>query len=602
MDSTQAPTKGDAPGGKTARGKGARAPKAGKAKAGKPAKPAKAPPTTKADEIIEALRAASRDKDIGFERLVAALEEAIATAARKVYKVREMAARFDAKAGTLTAWTPYRIVDQKTKIEPPPAPAEIDPDDIPLGQAAPAPLPAPLEGEPEKEIRLPWIEVLPDEAHALLEGELAGQSWQVFRYPEGEGGPEEAISAEQMTVGDEIRLYRSTEGLGRIAAQSAKQVLYQKVREAERENIYNEYYPKVGELITGTVKRFERGDMIVDLGRTEAVIPREHQSRAERYTQGERVRAVLADVHKNPKGAQLVLSRTAPELLMQLMKMEVPEIYDETVVIRGCVRQPGDRAKVAVASRERDVDPVGACVGMRGARVQAIMRELRGERIDIIQYSDDLVTYAQNALAPAKITRVSVMPGDEDEAPEIGPDGEELEPLPTLECIVEEDQLSLAIGKRGQNVRLAAALIGARIEIKSEQAVKAEVAEALQRMLLSSQRRATALTEVPGIDEAAAAALAAQGLATVGDLLEAGSGADEEKAGALREAALEPEAKDAALEAAREFEEAPAPEPEPEPDEEAVLETADETEGETEPTEDGGDAAEAAPVAETPEK
>jgi len=171
---------------------------------------------------------------------------------------------------------------------------------------------------------------------------------------------------------------------------------------------------------------------------------------------------------------------------MRLMEMEVPEIYDGTVIIRGCVRQPGDRAKVAVSSRERDVDPVGACVGMRGARVQAIMRELRGERIDIIQFSDDLVTYAQNALSPAKITRVSVMPGEDEEEPEVGPDGEPLEPLPTLECIVEEDQLSLAIGKRGQNVRLAAALIGAKIEIKSEQAVKAEVAEALQRMLLSS--------------------------------------------------------------------------------------------------------------------
>ena len=188
--------------------------------------------------------------------------------------------------------------------------------------------------------------------------------------------------------------------------------------------------------------------MIVDLGRTEAVIPREHQSRAERYTQGERVRGVLVDVHKNPKGAQIVLSRTAPELLMRLMEMEVPEIYDGTVVIRGCVRQPGDRAKVAVSSRERDVDPVGACVGMRGARVQAIMRELRGERIDIIQFSDDLVTYAQNALSPAKITRVSAMPADEEEQ-EVGPDGEVVEPVPTLECIVEEDQLSLAIGKRG---------------------------------------------------------------------------------------------------------------------------------------------------------
>ncbi|MGE5344686.1 MAG: transcription termination factor NusA [Acidithiobacillales bacterium] len=602
MDSTQAPTKSDAPGRKAARGKGPKTPKGARApKPARPAKAAKAPPTTKADEIIEALRAASRDKDIGFERLVAALEEAIATAARKVYKVREMAARFDAKAGTLTAWTPYRIVEQKTKLEPP-APAAVDPDDIPLGQAvAPAPA-APADADMEKEIRLPYIEIIPEEGPQLLEGELAGQSWQVIRHPGDEGGTEEIIAPEEMAIGDEIRLYRSTEGLGRIAAQSAKQVLYQKVREAERENIYNEYSPKVGELITGTVKRFERGDMIVDLGRTEAVIPREHQSRAERYTQGERVRAVLADVHKNPKGAQLVLSRTAPELLMQLMRMEVPEIYDETVVIRGCVRQPGDRAKVAVSSRERDVDPVGACVGMRGARVQAIMRELRGERIDIIQYSDDLVTYAQNALAPAKITRVSVMPG-EDEEPEVGPEGEALEPLPTLECIVEEDQLSLAIGKRGQNVRLAAALIGAKIEIKSEQAVKAEVAEALQRMLLSSQRRAIPLAELPGVDAAGADAFGAKGLATVGDVLDAASGADDEKAQALGTVDLEAEAVSAVVDAARELEEAPPAEPEPEGEEEPPIEVAEAAEGEERDQagqEEG--AAEAAPVAERPEK
>jgi transcription termination/antitermination protein NusA len=599
MDSTQAPTKSDATAKKGAKAKNPRAPKGGKpAKAAKAGKPAKAPPTTKADEIIEALKAASRDKDIDFSRLVAALEEAIATAARKVYKVREMAARFDPVAGTLTAWTPYRIVEQKTKVEAP-AVAEIDPDDIPLGQVAPPP-PVAAETEPEKEIRLPYIELLPDEAPVLLAGDLAGQSWQVVRMPEGEGGPEEILAPEQMAVGDEIRLFRSTEGLGRIAAQSAKQVLYQKVREAERDNIYNEYFPKVGELITGTVKRFERGDMIVDLGRTEAVIPREHQSRAERYTQGERVRAVLADVHKNPKGAQLVLSRTAPELLMRLMEMEVPEIYDGTVVIRGCVRQPGDRAKVAVSSRERDVDPVGACVGMRGARVQAIMRELRGERIDIIQFSDDLVTYAQNALSPAKITRVSVMPGDEEEEPEIGADGEPLEPIPTLECIVEEDQLSLAIGKRGQNVRLAAALIGAKIEIKSEQAVKAEVADALQRMLLSSQRRGTALAEVAGLEEAAAA-FAEQGINTVGELLEAASGA-EESAAAFDAVTLPADERDQAVEIARDFDEAPAPEPEPEPEpEEETLETAGET-GEDEL--EGGDGAPAppAPVTETPDK
>ncbi len=598
MSATQPPTDSGAapekPEKKTGKG-----PRGGaKGRTAKAAKAVQAPPATRADEIIEALRAASRDKEIDFERLVAALEEAIATAARKVYKVREMAARFDQKTGTLTAWTPYRIVAEKTvKPEEAASSAAIDPDDVPLGQAA-APAPAPAAAaDPEKEIRLPYIEVLPEEAAALLQTELAGQSWQVVRNPRGEesSGEESLVEPAEMGVGDEVRLFRSTDGLGRIAAQSAKQVLYQKVREAERDNIYNEYIPKLGELITGTVKRFERGDMIVDLGRTEAAIPREHQSRAERYTQGERVRGVLADVHKNPKGSQIILSRTAPELLMRLMEMEVPEIYDGTVVIRGCVRQPGDRAKVAVSSRERDVDPVGACVGMRGSRVQAIMRELRGERIDIIQYSDDLITYAQNALSPAKITRVSAMPADEEAEPEIGADGAPVEPVPTLECIVEEDQLSLAIGKRGQNVRLAAALIGARIEIKSEQAVKAEVAQALQRMLLASQRRGTALAEVPGLDEPAVAALAAAGFSTVGDLLDAESGAEsgaESREGEdpLASVALDQAARDAALEVVHAFEEAP------EEEEEAAGESGLEFE------ETGGEDSSAAPVTETPEK
>ena len=540
------------------------------ARSAKAAKAAKAPPPTKAIEMLDALKAASRDKEIDLERLVSALEEAVATAARKVYKVREITARFDPATGELTAWTPYRIVEQKTKPEVAAAP-EIDPEDIPIGQAAPPPPPP----DPEKEIRLPWIEVLPEEVPGLLAGELAGQSWQAVRDPDGEAAP---VSHDDATVGDEIRLFRSTEGLGRIAAQSAKQVLYQKVREAERDNIYNEYAPKVGELITGTVKRFERGDMIVDLGRTEAVIPREHQSRAERYTQGERVRGVLVDVHRNPKGAQVVLSRTAPELLMRLMEMEVPEIYDGTVVIRGCVRQPGDRAKVAVSSRERDVDPVGACVGMRGARVQAITRELRGERIDIIQFSEDVIAYAQNALSPAKITRVSLMNADE------GVEEEGEETMPTLECIVEEDQLSLAIGKRGQNVRLASALVGAKIDIKSEQAVKEQVAQALQRMLLASQRRGTALSEVPELDAASLEALVAAGFETVGEVLEADGGDDEDAIARLDGALADEDAREDVLDALRAFEAAPAEESEEEEDD--FLESEEESEG----SEEAGDA------------
>jgi N utilization substance protein A len=542
------------------------------ARSAKAAKAAKAPPPTKAIEMLDALKAASRDKDIELDRLVSALEEAVATAARKVYKVREITARFDPATGGLTAWTPYRIVEQKTKPEVPATPV-IDPDDIPIGHVAHAP--RVTETDAEKEVRLPWIELLPEEIPGLLSGELSGQSWQVVRDPDGEAT---AVSHDEAAVGDEIRFFRSTEGLGRIAAQSAKQVLYQKVREAERDNIYNEYAPKVGELITGTVKRFERGDMIVDLGRTEAVIPREHQSRAERYTQGERVRGVLVDVHRNPKGAQVVLSRTAPELLMRLMEMEVPEIYDGTVVIRGCVRQPGDRAKVAVSSRERDVDPVGACVGMRGSRVQAITRELRGERIDIIQYSEDVITYAQHALSPAKITRVSLMNAEE------GGEEEGEETMPILECIVEEDQLSLAIGKRGQNVRLASALVGAKIDIKSEQAVKEQVAQALQRMLLASQRRGAPLAEVLDLEPASLEALAAAGFETVGEVLEADGEGDEEATARLDGALPDEDDRADALDALRAFESAPAEE-EPEEDEADFL-TSDEDGGESEETDE----------------
>ena len=244
----------------------------------------------------------------------------------------------------------------------------------------------------------------------------------------------------------------------------------------------------MGELENGYVKRFERGDMIIDLnGKTEGIIPRHHQSRAERYSQGDRIKAVIADVHTQPKGPQVVLSRTDPRLLIKLFEMEVPEIYDGTVVIKGAVREPGERAKIAVMSRERDVDPVGACVGMKGSRVQSIIRELRGEKIDIIPWHEDIVNYAQNALAPAKITRVSVT-------------SDEQAHRPHLDVIVDNDQLSLAIGKRGLNVRLAAELIGAKIDIKSEEEVKGEVADALSAMLQEAMAESRAQTGVREIE------------------------------------------------------------------------------------------------------
>ena len=267
------------------------------------------------------------------------------------------------------------------------------------------------------------------------------------------------IYDEEAEVDMEIEFPKRTDVLGRIAAQTAKQVIFQKVREAERENIFAEYNGRVGEVVSTIVKRFENGDLVVEIDRVEAVLPRKEQSRAESYTPGERIRSVIKGVNRGAKGAQIVMSRTDPALLIKLFEQEVPEIYDGTVMIRGAVREAGDRAKVAVYSRERDIDPVGACVGMKGTRVQGIIRELRGEKVDIVEWSDDPVLFVTKALSPAKVQRVSIV--DEQER--------------VMEVVVEDMQLSLAIGKKGQNVRLAAKLTGWRIDIKSEEEKRREV-------------------------------------------------------------------------------------------------------------------------------
>src|SRR5262245_31223812 len=267
-------------------------------------------------------------------------------------------------------------------------------------------------------------------------------------------------------IGQEIEFPKPTDILGRIAAQTAKQVIFQKVREAERDNVFAEYSGRQNEVVNGIIKRQEMGDFIVDLGRTEAVLPRKEQSRAETYQPGDRIRVAIVKVLKAAKGPQVIVSRTDPALLIKLFEMEVPEIYDGTVQIRGCVREAGERAKVAVISREKDVDPVGACVGMKGTRVQSIIRELRGEKIDIVEWSDDAVSFVEKALSPAKISRVTVV----DEEQKI------------MEVVVEDKQLSLAIGKKGQNVRLAAKLVGWRIDIKSEEEKRQEVEAEMTRM------------------------------------------------------------------------------------------------------------------------
>ncbi|HEY5976196.1 MAG TPA: transcription termination factor NusA [Geobacteraceae bacterium] len=265
----------------------------------------------------------------------------------------------------------------------------------------------------------------------------------------------------EVEVGDSIGMKIDSSGFSRIAAQTAKQVIIQRVREAERETIFNEFKDRVGELITGIVRRYEKGDLIIDLGRAEALLPHKELAPREIYRQGDRVRALVTDIRMTTKGPQILMSRTDPAVLAKLFEAEVPEIAEGIVEIMGVVREPGSRAKIAVYSHDSDVDPVGACVGMRGSRVQNVVSELRGEKIDIIPWTEDIARFACNALAPAQVSKVYV--DDENRS---------------MEIVVADDQLSLAIGKRGQNVRLAAKLTGWRIDIKSETRVaEAELLE-----------------------------------------------------------------------------------------------------------------------------
>ncbi len=300
----------------------------------------------------------------------------------------------------------------------------------------------------------------------------------------------ELTGDDEIELGDVLLIPLPTEELGRIAAQTAKQILVQKVREAVREKVYEEYIDRKGELINGMVKRFERGDMIVDLGTNlEAIVPKREQVRSENWGQGERIRVVIVDISKDLKGQQIIVSRTSAELLKRLFEMEVPEIYDDTVVIKSAVREPGDRAKIAVTSNEKDVDPVGACVGMKGSRVQSIIKELRGEKIDIIEWSEEPSVFAANALSPAKVSQVRIVDINRR----------------IMEVIVTEDQLSLAIGKKGQNVRLATRLVGWDINIISEDVIKKEIAQKMGKMMASGE--AVPITALQGVTAAQAAEL-----------------------------------------------------------------------------------------------
>jgi len=321
----------------------------------------------------------------------------------------------------------------------------------------------------------------------------------------------------EATLGDSLGVKLNAKEFGRIDAQTAKQIIIQKVREAERNMVFKEYSAKKGEIITGIVQRFEKGDIVVDLGRAEALLPKKEQVRREGYRQGERIRGFVLDVKADAKGPQVILSRTHPGFIMKLFQMEVPEVYEGIVEIKGAAREPGDRAKIAVMSNNNDVDAVGACVGVKGSRVQAVVQELKGEKIDIVHWSDDSAVFVKNALSPAQISRVIT---DEDEH--------------SMEVIVPDDQLSLAIGKKGQNVRLAAKLSGWKIDIHTEteaksskeglspdEALRKEVEAADAREEVERAAMAAAAGELGvylGVDEAIAKALVAAGYMTTESL------------------------------------------------------------------------------------
>src|SRR5436309_725195 len=296
----------------------------------------------------------------------------------------------------------------------------------------------------------------------------------------------------------EIRIPKATDVLGRIAAQTAKQVIFQKVREAERDTVYAEYSNRVGELVNCTVKRVEGPEVIVDLGRAEARMPRREQLRLETYQIGDRLRAVIKEVDRAARGPQVVVSRADATLVQRLFEMEVPEIYDGTVVIKAIAREAGERTKVAVCSKDPDVDCVGACVGMKGMRVQSIIRELRGEKIDIIEFNDDNSIFAANALSATKINHVTILEPEQKH----------------LEVIVDDSQLSLAIGKKGQNVRLAAKLLGWRIDIKSEEEKRQEIESQMAAMAL----RGASIAELKGLGDKTMQRLRDHGIETVEQL------------------------------------------------------------------------------------
>ncbi len=388
-----------------------------------------------ASELYNIIEGVSREKGIDPQIVVSAVEDAIVMATRKHYKSQEnFRARLDKESGKISAYVVKSVVETPEQVED------------------------------------PNLQIAVEDARKI---------------------------DPSLEIGGELLIPKTIDGiLGRIAAQLAKQVIFQKVREAERDTVYNEYIGRVGEIVNATVKRVEGPDVIFDIGKAEARMPRKEQSRLESFAVGERVRVVIARVERASKGPGVVVSRAAPDLVQHLFQTEVPEIYDGTVVIRAIAREAGERTKIAVMSKDKDVDAVGACVGMKGMRVQSIIRELRGEKIDIIEYHEDPVTFAEKALQPAKVSRVTVIDSSEKH----------------LEVVVDDSQLSLAIGKKGQNVRLAAKLLGWKIDIKSEEEKRQEVE---QQMAAMAPPATTPLDNVPGLGEGVLEKLTAAGVTTV---------------------------------------------------------------------------------------
>ncbi len=354
---------------------------------------------------------AAKEMDLPRDVLVKAIEDAIETAAHKIFGGdRELEANYNSETGSVDLLQFMAVVE------------EID--------------------DPDREITLDQAKLVDPDAEV---GDELG--FQIF-YLEKD---KDKAEGEDKKHGDILGIKQSRASFGRIAAQTAKQVIKQRIREAERSRVFDEYKDRQGELVTGRARRFERGNVIVALPRAEGILPAREQMHRESYRAGDRVQAFVKEVRSDSRGPQIILSRTDPGLIFKLFEMEVPEIYEGIVRIVAVAREPGERTKIAVASRDPDVDPVGACVGIKGSRVQAVVQELKGEKIDIVPFSEDIAKFVCNAIAPADVVRVLI-----DERNE------------TIELIVPDDQLSLAIGRRGQNVRLASQLVSWKIDIHPE--------------------------------------------------------------------------------------------------------------------------------------